>query len=382
MEGAILFIRKSYEKTNGEYPVYVKVTIGEKSKIYSTKVSVEEKFWDPVKKIVKLKDPLHIEKNMVLTNALSKAQKIVYKYQLLEMNLNFETFEKEYLFDEKVNGSQTDYFQFAENELRLKDKIWCYQHFRQHYYELQKLKKFKNEVIIEKIDVRFIDEYVHYMTVKLNNKINTVNKTLKKMKTILNIAVQKNVIEKNPFVNYKIKSEKTHRVFLTNEELEKLYQFYFNYKRDDKYKTVLHYFLFACYTGLRYSDIEQLKWNHIIENQIYLVQHKTNELVQIPLSENAISLLPEKRSEHIFDVLSNQKSNEYLKILMEKAGIEKDVSFHTARHTFATLSLELGINLRVVQKLLGHQKISTTQIYTAVTDKVLLNEMKKWNSIH
>ncbi|HQF10660.1 MAG TPA: site-specific integrase [Paludibacteraceae bacterium] len=298
------------------------------------------------------------------------------------MNLNFETFEKEYLFDEKVNGSQTDYFQFAENELRLKDKIWCYQHFRQHYYELQKLKKFKNEVIIEKIDVRFIDEYVHYMTVKLNNKINTVNKTLKKMKTILNIAVQKNVIEKNPFVNYKIKSEKTHRVFLTNEELEKLYQFYFNYKRDDKYKTVLHYFLFACYTGLRYSDIEQLKWNHIIENQIYLVQHKTNELVQIPLSENAISLLPEKRSEHIFDVLSNQKSNEYLKILMEKAGIEKDVSFHTARHTFATLSLELGINLRVVQKLLGHQKISTTQIYTAVTDKVLLNEMKKWNSIH
>lgn len=381
MDRILVFLRKTYQKRNGEYPVYIKVHIGNKSKAYSLDVSVLEEHWDRHRKQVKSSDPLHLQKNLTIMSRATQAHKILFKLEELDIGLTFQNFEQEFVHNIAVTRQQTDYYQFAENELRLRDKIYTYQHFRQHYYELQKLRKFAPQLYIENIDVAFIDEYVHYMTTKLNNKINTVQKTLKKMKTMLNIAVQKGIVDRNPFQNYKIKSEKTHRTFLTQEELDRLHDYFDNYRNEDRFRQVLRYFLFSCYTGLRYTDIAQLKWSNIVNGQIYMVQHKTRELVQIPLTRRAMQLLPEQgNNELVFDTLSNQKTNDYLKLIAHQAGIRKVLSFHCARHTFATLSLERGINLRVLQRLLGHQKIATTQLYTTVTDELLQKEMQKWEN--
>jgi site-specific recombinase XerD len=110
--------------------------------------------------------------------------------------------------------------------------------------------------------------------------------------------------------------------------------------------------------------------------------HKTEREVYIPLTKRAIDLLPkEDTSNKIFKVISNQKTNSYLTDIMSKATIDKKISFHCARHTFATVSIELGIPLEVIQTILGHTSVKTTQIYAKIISAVKTREMDKWNAI-
>ena len=130
-------------------------------------------------------------------------------------------------------------------------------------------------------------------------------------------------------------------------------------------------FLFSCFTGLRLSDVRNLKWSDIRNGVIFLRQHKTGEFVQVPIGKNASKFLRDNDSEKVFhdfpscEVWFTQK----LKDWVAKAGIKKKVSFHVARHTFATLALGNGADLFTVSKLLGHTKITTTQIYAKVLDE-------------
>ena len=139
-------------------------------------------------------------------------------------------------------------------------------------------------------------------------------------------------------------------------------------------KSVLQYFLFSCFTGVRFSDLRNLKNSNLfLENGntiISLRQLKTNKPVEIPLGNKAQKYLPEKGQpdQPVFKMYCNQFTNRALKDIMKLAGINKSISFHCARHTFATIALELSGDIAVVSKLCGHTKISTTQIYAKVLD--------------
>ena len=130
-------------------------------------------------------------------------------------------------------------------------------------------------------------------------------------------------------------------------------------------------FLFSCFTGLRLSDIKALKWTDIRNGVIFLRQQKTKEFVQVPIGKNAAKFIRENDSDKVFhdfptcEEWHNRKIREWAKA----AGITKHVSFHVARHTFATLALGNGADLFTVSKLLGHTKITTTQIYAKVLDE-------------
>ena len=153
---------------------------------------------------------------------------------------------------------------------------------------------------------------------------------------------------------------------------------------DKKFNNVLTWFLFSCYTRLRYSDLYGLTWENINNNKINIIQEKTNEAVYVPIIDKAQNLLPETlvKAGKVFKLYTNQKCNEYLKLIMILAGInKKSISFHCARHTFATVSLNLGIRFEVVSKLLGHTDLKTTKIYARLLNETTDNEMLKWNKL-
>ena len=195
--------------------------------------------------------------------------------------------------------------------------------------------------------------------------------------SVLNDAVRKGYIDKNPTkmvpAVYCPKKPDTERDYLTAEEIRRMIA------AQCMYRQLKNAFLFSCFTGLRKSDIMQLRWSEIIKDNgrliIYKRIQKTQRWLSIPLSGKAIEWLP-KRNRHanedgnIFKPMSNSSISDNIRKWALAAGIKhKRVSFHTARHTFATLELSLGADLYTVSKLLGHSSITTTQVYAKVVDK-------------
>ena len=201
--------------------------------------------------------------------------------------------------------------------------------------------------------------------------VNTQLYYLKMLRYCLNCAVYEDYITVNPMD--KIKNEdkpkrcRTERDYLTIKELTRLVHTPF-------YNTLLKKaFLFSCFCGLRHCDIIALRWEDIRYDEngnalLNIIQKKTKEAISLPLSSEAIKHLPNRgnaqETEKVFaGLVSLGRSNEILHRWVEQAGISKHVTFHTARHTHATMMLTLGVDLYTVSKLLGHTNIQTTQIY-------------------
>jgi integrase len=191
----------------------------------------------------------------------------------------------------------------------------------------------------------------------------------------LNEAVRQKKIPVNPIIYLSredkkpIRAERSNRTFLTIEEVKKLAATEF---KNDHIKRA---FLFACFTGLRISDIRNLTWGNIVErNKAYYItitMQKTREPLTIKLNKQAVSWLPKKGSaKEVFDLpFYNSIINDNLKRWAKAAGIEKSLCFHMSRHTFATMELTLGADLYVVSKLLGHHDLSVTQVYADIINK-------------
>ena len=195
----------------------------------------------------------------------------------------------------------------------------------------------------------------------------------------LNKAERDGIILKNPGkdIDRKLKphSEQKTRCYLTLEEIQKIIET--EYKPDNDIKPA---FLFCCFSGLRYSDVSKLTWKEITVSQdgyaqIETTMQKTGKSITIPLSDNALKWLPERKGNlpesRIFYKLPDQVNNAdvRLRTLIKKAGISKHVTFHVARHSFATLTLTYGADLYTVSKLLGHANIRTTQVYAKIVDE-------------
>ena len=195
----------------------------------------------------------------------------------------------------------------------------------------------------------------------------------------LNKAERDGIILKNPGkdIDRKLKphSEQKTRCYLTLEEIQRIIET--EYKPDNDIKPA---FLFCCFSGLRYSDVSKLTWKEITVSQdgyaqIETTMQKTGKSITIPLSDNALKWLPEREGNlpesRIFYKLPDQVNNAdvRLRTLIKKAGISKHVTFHVARHSFATLTLTYGADLYTVSKLLGHANIRTTQVYAKIVDE-------------
>lgn len=248
------------------------------------------------------------------------------------------------------------------------------------------LKTHKKYIDIRAVDSDFLLSLENYMRLEKKLATNTIARHMKVIKRYVNVARKKEIIIKDPFINYTIRSEETHRESLTEKELNLLEE----YRQHSESNEILNAFLFSCYTGLRYSDIWKITKQDIysINRKKWLIikMHKTNIEVRIPLSAiydgKALELsksIPRSRGK-LFMLESNQKTNRGIKSTLKKIGIKRNISFHCARHTFATLLIYRGVNITTVQKLLGHKSVKTTQVYSAVTDLTIEREIKKSNT--
>ncbi len=229
------------------------------------------------------------------------------------------------------------------------------------------------KVKISQIDEKWCENFKRYLSDSLAP--NSVKTYLACLNIALNQAAKDKIINKNPLQHVKkVKIDDSERVFLTFDELQKLTKTKF--KKSD----IKRAFLFTCYTGLRYSDVKKLTWKQITSNgnryNLEFRQQKTGSFEYFPLSEMASEILTKGQDNlirlphsKVFDIPEHGQYNVVLKLLAKKAGINKNVTSHTGRHTFATLMLTHGVDIYTVSKLLGHKSLSTTQIYAKIIDQ-------------
>ncbi|MGB5609648.1 site-specific integrase [Eudoraea sp.] len=213
---------------------------------------------------------------------------------------------------------------------------------------------------------------------------NGTMKHLERFKKLLNLAVKLEWMEKNPFRDYKMKFKTFDRAFLNRLELIRLEETILTKPHLERTRDM---FLFACYTGLSYVDVKQLSDNHLVKgidgrDWIHCTREKSQTPMKIPLLYKAKEILDkynrlDTTSEFLLPICSNQKTNKYLKNIAIACDIHKNLSFHVARHTFATtVTLSNGVPLETVSKLLGHSKLSTTQIYARVVERKIGDDME------
>ena len=268
-----------------------------------------------------------------------------------------------------------------------------------NYYTTENyLKKFvkhqynKSDISLDELNYRFILDFenflINYESVDHHKSLNNngVMKHMERLRKIVNMAVMMDLLEKDPFSKYKLHFDKVERGHLTKEELKVLSKKSFKIER---LQAVLDMFLFSCYTGLVYIDIFNLTQENIakgIDGRDWLMtnRQKTNTSVRVPLLPEAVQLI-KKYKDHpvavakgtLFPVVSNQRMNGYLKEIAEICGIDKNFTFHLARHTFATtVTLSNGVPIESVSKMLGHTSIRTTQIYAKVVEHKLSEDMQ------
>lgn len=249
------------------------------------------------------------------------------------------------------------------------------------------LTKFKDNINFKELTTEFVFDFERFLFGS-NLQTNTVAKHMKHFKTFVNLAIDKGYLTLNdyPFRRYRIKTLKPKHKFLLPDELEKLESLELTGK-SIAYRHSLEAFLFCCYTGLRYSDFTQLSEKNIvfIEKRPWIIftTIKTGAEVRLPLAllfDGKGWKLLRKHQKHLnefFNLKANSTVNKDLIRIGKLAGIQKHFSFHSARHTNATLLIYKGVNITTVQKLLGHRNVSTTQIYSEVMGSTIVNDLKK-----
>jgi site-specific recombinase XerD len=243
-----------------------------------------------------------------------------------------------------------------------------------------------SDISINKIDYAFVTEFEFYLrsVKKCNN--NTAVKYVRNFRKIIKICLDNDWLDKNPCSRYEGKMKEVERDFLTEEELNRIYNKRFSSERLTLVKDI---FIFSCYTGLAYVDVKGLKKDHIAigidgEKWIFKNRQKTDTKSKIPVLPIAQEII-QKYANHpkclnedsILPILTNQKMNAYLKEFGDLCDISKEITFHMARHTFATsVTLTNGVPIETVSKMLGHKNIQTTQHYAKILDKKVSEDMQ------
>ncbi|CDF79943.1 phage integrase family protein [Formosa agariphila KMM 3901] len=271
---------------------------------------------------------------------------------------------------------------------------------QKNYFTTQKyiskflVKSYKTtDLYLRELDYHFIikfEKYLRgYMPVDHQKPMgnNTVMKHIERFRKLINLSFKLGWIDRDPFVSFKSKFIKNDRGFLSHEELQVIENKIFSIPRLDLVKDL---FVFACYTSLSYIDMINLTADNIAigidgELWIYYRREKTTKPIRIPLLPKALQIIEKYKSNYksiaygtVFPKISNQKLNAYLKEIADVCGIYKNLTFHIARHTFATtITLSNGTPIETVSKILGHSRISTTQIYAKVIERKVSDDMHK-----
>jgi integrase/recombinase XerC len=382
-----LYFRQSYENSQGQSPIYLRINHKGKVTDISLKIFTTPGQWNEKRRRVKSGDPHHVRKNKLLSHYEAKAIKIVDAFAVKDKRLTFTEFKR--LFRDEQYGSQ-DFYAFTDKLIQDKTGVNEPNTIKSLQSSMRKLKTFAPALTFNDISLDFIERYEKWLKVERGNNSNSISKAMRLFKMVAKDALKNGLIEKDVFAGYKIRRIEGTREHLTDQEVKTLIGIYESSTIKRNMRGVLGYFLFACHTGLSYADIKKLRkrdiitmaTNHQETRFVKIERTKTDTPVLVPLIPQAEKLIPDGiyyDAQKAFRVLTSQPTNRYLKTLMHMAGINKTISFHCARHTFATLCKSYGINYDVIAKYLGHTDHKTTAVYAKYETSLLISEMAKWN---
>ena len=243
---------------------------------------------------------------------------------------------------------------------------------------LNNIERFRKGTLLTDIDYQFVvsyDKWLRESGIMHNTRISR----LRLLRALLNEAVKRDILTVNPFNRFRIQQMVSKKGYITKEQLQKLERLSLKGVED----RVRDAFLIGCYTGLRFSDIVSLRPEHIKDGWLVKKMVKTGFVVEIPIAdlfEGKMLLLLEKYGN--IDKLtkslgSNSSVNKVLRGILDRIGADAKITFHSSRHTFATLLGQKDTKLTTLQKLLGHQKLQTTEIYNEVDRQAIINDIKK-----
>ncbi len=249
-----------------------------------------------------------------------------------------------------------------------------------------------SDIYLNQLDYKFICDFEHFLHTYWPTghpnamSHNTVMKHIQRFRKMVTLAFHLEWIDKDPFIRWKPTFERREREFLSANELSNLETYKFPIERLERVRDL---FVFSCYTGISYADIIALTESNIMIgidglNWIVTKRQKTKTPVKVPILDTAQNLIDKYRhhpmtciTETLFPVISNAKLNLYLKEIADACGIKKNLTFHMARHTFATtVTLTNGVPIETVSKLLGHTRIATTQVYAKVIERKVSDDMQ------
>ena len=388
-----VFNRKSKLNPQGKSLIQIECYLNGRKKYFSTNIYLEPQNWNYKTRTIKTDFANGIKLNKQISETLRNLEN--FELDLINQNKVFSLSMLDDFFKPKQIVNFTDFM-----ELEINNSANCSRTKTNRTATLKRLKQFKKDVDFKDLTFEFLHDFKRFcenQTLSFDGKStkklqhNTICKYFYDIKIFVNLAINKNLmsLESYPFRKFKVALKPVEKSFLTPHEIIEIETLELE-NENKKYQYVKDLFLFATYTGLRYSDVVSLQKTDFetIDGNKYLVKkmEKTGDTVRVPVTEifngkpnEIIKKYFTFKSVFCFEHLSNQHINNYLKEICELAGITKKVTFHTARHTTATFLLYKGVAITTVQKILGHKNIATTQVYGHIMDATISNELKAVN---
>ncbi len=389
----LFYVKSSKASKNGLLPIYQRITINGTRIELSTSKFVEKSKWNTAAGKIKGNSEEARLINSYLDVLLAKAYETEKWMVNNNEEINAQTFKNKFLGVEEKQRQLI--LIFDDHNKRMKELIGSnyanntykkYETTLSHVKEFLKSQYNLNDISIKRVDIAFINDFDFFLrnTKKCNN--NSTIKYIRNFGKIIKQCYVNSWLERDPLLNYKGKVKEIERVYLTQDEIELLLNKELKIKR---LELVRDMFLFSCFTGLAYIDVYNLTNSNIIigidgEKWISTKRQKTESPSRIPILPVSQMIIdkyenhPQCKNEgKLLPILSNQKMNAYLKELADICEIDKELTFHIARHTFATtVTLTNGVPIESVSKMLGHKNLRTTQHYAKVLDRKVSEDMQ------
>ncbi len=377
-----------YTTKDGKTPIQLRIYLGkERKSLGNTGYSIDKKYWDAKSQCVNSKSAEARFINSQLKHIETDFWRLYRKYEFSD-ELSLERIGAEYLGKNEHTETVLAYYDNFIN-MRMQEighgltpaSIQKYKVVRRHFGEYLEKRHCRKDLNFAELNYSIISGFEHFLRTEEECQNNTVMRMLRTFKTVIINATKEGLLSKDPFLGVRIHFNPVDRGFLNESEIKRLMQAEFSVKRLEHVRDT---FVFSCFTGLAYIDIANLIESDImtINGKPWIVRRRQKTKVDshVPLLDIPLMLIKKykgtAKNGHVFPVMSNQKTNAYLKEIADLCGIQKKLTCHLARHTFATLALTKGVSIESVSSMLGHTNIKTTQIYARITSKKVEDDMK------
>ena len=392
---SILFWAYASRAKNNQAGMYLRITVNGKKVNISLKYKVDLQIWDSNRQRAKGNSAAARELNQYLDQVHAQIVQYYHDLKFKGQLITADLIKAEYLGESDNAKTLQNLLEYHTKKI---EKTLATGTIRNFGITQGYLNKYLNNVLntsdvyLKELDYKFICDFANFLYCfwpKGHPKAmgnNTVMKHIQRFRKIITLGYHIEWLDRDPFVRWKPSYEKRERPFLTENELANIESYYFPIARLERVRDL---FVFSCYTGIAYVDIMNLTQDNILkgidgEDWIFTNRHKTKSSVKIPLLAKAKDLIIKYQNhpmtqvtETLFPVITNEKLNLYLKEIADAVGLNKNLTFHMARHTFATtVTLSNGVPIETVSKLLGHSKIASTQVYARVVERKVSEDMQ------